>query len=115
MKKYEVESGTQLNKNPDWEITSGPNKGKTVDAMYTTDNLTQKEIDGLNKFYEKSMTVIDAKTGKIPGIDNIQKHLNKADFVPIDFRVLTKVNQEIFLNYVKKLPKEQQSKIIIVR
>ena len=45
MKKYEVPSGGTKGKNPDWEITSGPNKGKTVDAMYTTDNLTQKEID----------------------------------------------------------------------
>lgn len=32
--------------------------GKTIDVMYTTDNLTQKEIDGLNKFFETNMTVI---------------------------------------------------------
>ncbi|MEF9956285.1 MAG: VENN motif pre-toxin domain-containing protein [Acinetobacter sp.] len=112
MQKY---SGSTTSKNPDWVITSGPNKGKTVDAMYTTDKLSQKEIEGLNKFYEKNMTVAK-KTGEFPPeIANIQKHLNKADFVPIDFRVLNKKNQSIFLNYVKTLPKSQQSKFIIVR
>ena len=112
MEKY---SGAMIDKNPDWVIKSGPYKDKTVDAMYTTDKLTKKEIDGLNKFYEKSMTVVDTKTGKIPGIENIQKHLNKADFVPIDFRVLTPQNQKIFLNYVKTLPKSQQQQFIILR
>ena len=112
MEKY---SGAMIDKNPDWVIKSGPYKDKTVDAMYTTDKLTKKEIDGLNKFYEKSMTVVDTKTGKIPGIENIQKHLNKANFVPIDFRVLTPQNQKIFLNYVKTLPKSQQQQFIILR
>ncbi|WP_335957390.1 hypothetical protein [Acinetobacter bereziniae] len=105
MKKYE---GATTTKNPDWEIISGPNKGKTVDAMYTTDKLSQKEIDGLNKYYEKNMTKGSEK-------DKIQDHLGKADFVPIDFRVLNPSNQEIFLNYVKTLPKSQQNQFIIMR
>ncbi|WP_308464289.1 hypothetical protein [Acinetobacter guillouiae] len=81
---------------------------KKVDAMYTTDKLSQKEIDGLNKFYEKNMTLRDEK-------QNIQNHLNKADFVPVDFRVLTPENQRVFLDYIKTLPASQQSKIIIMR
>ena len=105
MEKY---NGTTTTKNPDWRITSGPNKGKTVDAMYTTDKLSQKEIDGLNKFYEKNMTKGSEK-------DKIQDHLGKADFVPIDFRVLNPSNQEVFLNYVKTLPKSQQNQFIIMR
>ncbi|WP_287912431.1 hypothetical protein [Acinetobacter sp.] len=105
MEKY---NGTTTTKNPDWKITSGPNKGKTVDAMYTTDKLNQKEIDGLNKFYEKNMTKGSEK-------DKIQDHLGKADFVPIDFRVLNPSNQEVFLNYVKTLPKSQQNQFIIMR
>ncbi|WP_181416011.1 hypothetical protein [Gilliamella apicola] len=32
------------NKSPDFVIISGPNKGKNVDAIYTTDRLTQKDI-----------------------------------------------------------------------
>lgn len=114
MKKYEL-SGGQLNKNPDWEIVSGPNKGKTVDAMYTTDNLSQKEIDGLNKFYEKNMTVSKVLGEPPREVLNIQKHLEKADFVPVDFRVLNESNQKIFLNYIQSLPKAQRDKIIIVR
>jgi len=114
MKKYEL-SGGQLNKNPDWEIVSGPNKGKTVDAMYTTDNLSQKEIDGLNKFYEKNMTVSKVLGEPPREVLNIQKHLGKADFVPVDFRVLNESNQKIFLNYIQTLPKSQRDKIIIVR
>ena len=108
MKKYEVPSGGTKGKNPDWEITSGPNKGKTVDAMYTTDNLTQKEIDGLNKFYEKNMT-------KGAGKDNIQDHLIKADIVAVDFRVLKPENQKLFVDYIKTLSKAEQSKILIMR
>lgn len=89
-------------------ITSGPNKGKTVDAMYTTDRLSQKEINGINKFYEKNMN-----SGG--GEKVIQDHLDKADFVPVDFRVLTQDNQKIFMEYIKTLPKVQQDKIIIMR
>ncbi|WP_335340266.1 VENN motif pre-toxin domain-containing protein [Gilliamella sp. WF3-4] len=108
MERYTPPEGATTGSSPDFIITSGPNKGKTVDAMYTTDKLSQKEIDGLNKFYEKNMSI---GNGKIV----IQDHLKKADFVPVDFRVLTPVNQKIFLDYVKTLPKAQQNKILIMR
>ncbi|MFV9092119.1 hypothetical protein ABQ366_14105 [Serratia fonticola] len=108
MERYAPPPGAKSGTSPDFVITSGPNKGKTVDSMYTTDKLSQKEIDGLNKFYEKNM---NSGSGK----DVIQDHLKKADFVPVDFRVLTPVNQKIFMNYIKTLPKSQQEKIIIVR
>ncbi|WP_272572599.1 two-partner secretion domain-containing protein [Providencia sp. PROV258] len=99
----------------DFIITSGANKGKTVDLMYTTKNLKQAEIDGINKFYEKNMTV-SREAGKLPpGQDQIIKHLNKADIVPVDFSVLTPKNQQIFMDYVKTLPKSQRDKIIILR
>ena len=100
--------GAKSGTSPDFVITSGPNKGKTVDAMYTTDRLSQKEIDGLNRFYEKNMSVGS-------GRDVIQDHLQKADFVPVDFRILTPENQNIFMSYVSTLPKAQQEKIIIMR
>ncbi|UCZ75072.1 hemagglutinin repeat-containing protein [Dickeya zeae] len=102
-------------KNADFIVTSGPNAGKTVDLMYTTKNLSQKEIDGINKFYEKNMTTPKA-LGEIPaGQDQILQHLNKADLVPVDFSVLTPSNQKIFMDYIKTLPKSQQDKIIIMR
>lgn len=31
----------------------------------------------------------------------IQDHLDKAGFVPVDFRVLTQNNQKIFMEYIK--------------
>ncbi|WP_312217405.1 VENN motif pre-toxin domain-containing protein [Pantoea vagans] len=108
MERYTPPPGMITDKTPDFVITSGPNKGKSVDAMYTTDRLSQKEIDGLNKFYEKNM--ISGNGQKV-----IQDHLQKADFVPVDFRVLTSVNQNVFMNYIKTLPKAQQDKIIIMR
>ncbi|KDN13783.1 hypothetical protein [Snodgrassella communis] len=104
-----------VGKNADYIITNGPNKGKTVDLMYTTKNLSQKEIDGINKFFEKNMTVPKV-SGKLPdGKQQILDHLNKADIVPVDFNVLTPKNQRIFTDYVKSLPKSQQDKIIIMR
>ncbi|WP_191938598.1 hemagglutinin repeat-containing protein [Pantoea agglomerans] len=108
MERYTPPPGMITDKTPDFVITSGPNKGKSVDAMYTTDRLSQKEIDGLNKFYEKNM--ISGNGQKV-----IQEHLQKADFVPVDFRVLTSANQNVFMNYIKTLPKAQQDKIIIMR
>lgn len=108
MERYTPLPGTKSGASPDFVITSGPNKGKTVDAMYTTDRLSQKEIDGLNNFYDKNMNF---GNGKIV----IQEHLKKADSVPVDFRVLTPVNQKIFQDYVKTLPGSQQAKFILMR
>ena len=108
MERYSLPSVGNQRESPDFIIISGPNKGKTIDVMYTTDRLSQKEIDGLNKFYEKNMN-----QGR--GKDVIQDHLKKADFVPVDFRVLTPANQKIFIDYIKTLPISQQNKIIIMR
>ncbi|EXB48754.1 hypothetical protein [Acinetobacter sp. 1000160] len=41
------------------------------------------------------------------GRNTIQDHLVKADFVPVDFRVLLPENQIVFLAYVKTFPKAQ--------
>ncbi|ACZ78804.1 protein of unknown function DUF638 hemagglutinin/hemolysin putative [Dickeya parazeae Ech586] len=99
----------------DFIITSGPNAGKTVDLMYTTKNLSQKEIDGMNKFFEKNMTVTFEGQNIPGGQKQILDHLGKADIVPVDFTVLTPSNQKVFMNSIKTLPKNQQDKIIIMR
>ena len=54
---------------------------------------------------------MESGTGK----QQVQDHVNKADIVPVDFRVLTPANQKIFMDYVKTLPAAQQSKIVILR
>lgn len=45
----------------------------------------------------------------------IQEHLEKADFVPVDSRVLTSANKNFVMNYIKKIPEAQQDKSIIMR
>lgn len=72
--------------------------------MFTPDTLKQAELT--NKFFEKNLfrnesTLID--------------RLGKADFVPMDFRFLTDKNQQLFTDVIQRLPKEQQSQIIIFR
>ena len=51
-KMERLPEGTVGTANADFVITTGANKGKTVDLMYTAKNLKQVEIDGINKFYE---------------------------------------------------------------
>ncbi|WP_220176976.1 VENN motif pre-toxin domain-containing protein [Dickeya zeae] len=102
-------------KTADFIISSGSNAGKTVDFMYTTKNLSQKEVDGINKFFEKNMTVVRSP-GKLPaGQQQILDHLNKADIVPVDFSVLSPSNQKLFTDFIKTLPDTQQQKVIIMR
>lgn len=108
MERYKPQAGEAAKASPDFVILSGANKGKTVDFMYTTDKLSSKEVEMLNKFYAKNMSTDGGK--KV-----VLDHLNKADFVPVDFRVLTLENQVVFLGYVKTLSKAQQAKIIILR
>lgn len=102
-------------KTADFIITSGPNAGKTVDLMYTTKNLSPKEIDGMNKFFEKNMTVTLEGQSIPGGQKQILDHLGKADIVPVDFTVLTSSNQKVFMDFIKTPPKNQQDKIIIMR
>ena len=70
MGRYTPPKGATSGTSPDFIITAVPNKGKTVDAIYTTDKLSQKEIDGLNKYYEKNMSIGNDKIV-------IQEHLKK--------------------------------------
>lgn len=88
---------------PDFVITSGLNKGKSVDTMYTTDRLSQKGIDELSKLYKKHDFREWEKV--------IQEYLQKADFVPVDFRVLTSANQNIFMDYIKHCLKSSKIKL----
>ncbi|PTQ87512.1 hypothetical protein C8N29_1187 [Agitococcus lubricus] len=72
-------------------------------------------INRLNQFYEKNMTVLNPKSNVIEGIEQIKEHVQKSDFVPVDFRILNSKNQQIFMNFVKTLPKSAQEKFIIMR
>jgi filamentous hemagglutinin len=102
-------------KAPDFQITEGPNAGKTVDLMYTTAGNSAKEIAGLNKFFEKNMTVPEGPGLPPKGVGQIQEHFNKADVVVMDLRTLTPTNQKILMDYVITLSPAQQGKIVIIK
>jgi CdiA C-terminal tRNase domain len=135
VKRFEG-SGAPGSKTPDFIIASGKNKGKTADMMYTTGEykpgktivqqgkkgqpnkeIKQKgEIEGLNDGFAAQMTKPNPKTNNIPsGIDQINKHLEKADVVVMDFRTLTSQNQKLVTDYLKTLPKAKQDQIMIVK
>ncbi|NBF10938.1 hypothetical protein [Pseudomonas sp. Fl4BN1] len=61
-----------------------------------TGHLSVKEVEGINKVFEKNMVSGREKV-------NIIGHLEKADIVPVDFRVLNDSSQRVFLDYIKAL------------
>ena len=91
------------------------NAGKTVDLMYTTGGGRPAEIAGMNKFFEKNMTVPEAPGKSPPGIGQIQDHLEKANIVMMDFRTLTPQNQQVLRNYINTLSPAQAAKIMIIK
>jgi filamentous hemagglutinin len=60
----------------------------------------------LNKFF-----VNNAKTN----YDQLIKHIEKADIVPLDFRNLTIENQGLVKSWIDSLPSVSKDKIIILR
>jgi len=89
----------------DFEIISGPYKGKTVDMMFTTNNGTQREIDGMNRNFASNFK---------GNIDRLNEHLEKAQVVPLDYRKLTLDSQMLMNQYIQTLPAAQQARIIII-
>lgn len=74
--------------------------------MFTTANGTQKEIDGMNKFFNNNWD---------RNIEQLHGHINKADLIPLDFRKLNSANQERLENYINTLSESERSKLIIMR
>ncbi|QMV53022.1 hypothetical protein [Ewingella americana] len=83
---------------------------KSEHLMYTTNNLSQKDLDGINRFFEKNMTVSKSPEKLPDGKQQILDHLKKSDIVPVDFSLLSPSNHKIFTDYIKTLPKSQQEK-----
>lgn len=114
LKRYEG-SPTFGKKSPDLQITNGENAGKTADLMYTTGAGTPSEIAGMNKYFEKSMTVPKTAGELPPGIKQIQDYSDKTDLVVMDFRTLTPQNQLVLTNYINTLPPAQKSRLRIIK
>ncbi|RUR90825.1 hemagglutinin repeat-containing protein [Pectobacterium polaris] len=90
----------------DFVFSSGPNKGKTVDFMFTTAKGSEKEIEGMNKFFNNNWD---------RNIEQLRTHLDKADIVPLDFRNLNVDNQHRLLNHINSLSQADKAKIVIMR
>jgi RHS repeat-associated protein len=92
---------------PDYKFTSGPPKGKTFDIMYTVD--AAEKIKLMNRQLTKSPVAIEK------AIEDIEDHLNKSDFVVMDFRNLSTVAQYAIEMYVNYGACSAPEKVIIVR
>jgi hypothetical protein len=96
-------------KNPaDFTIRGGELDGKTIDFLYTINNEYAK--DKLNANFLLKIRDENA------AYDNLVKHVNKADFVPLDFRTLNEANQSKLLNNViPRLTPAQQAQLLIIK
>ena len=107
-------NGDLNGKNPDFVIQSGKLKGKTVDVMFSVENDAYR-ITHFNQNFLRTTK----KKGKVSSVweekkDNIQKHLQKADIVPLDMRYLNTENQQKILSYVLSLPENQRRQFIVI-
>lgn len=89
-------------KNPDFIFVDGPYAGKTVDFMWTD----QSRSVQLNKFFS-----VNAERN----LDQLVRHMEKADIVPLDYRNLTIENQNIINGWVERFSQEQKAKLLILR
>ncbi len=88
----------------DFVFSSGPNAGKTVDFMLTPDSVLQ--AGKINNYFGKNTAGFS---------DQLGAHLNKADFVPMDTRFLSRPNQKLLMDIINDQPAQLQSKIILFR
>ena len=77
----------------------------TIDFMYTQDPSNLFKVEKFNQYFAD--TELRWKDHQL----NIQKHLAKADIVPLDLRQLNQLNRMKLVAYVLSLPQEQQAKI----
>ena len=96
---------------PDFIVTSEGGviaSQSTIDFMYTMDGIPDYKLQKFNEYFANTPQAWAAQ--KI----NIQKHIAKADVVPLDLRQLNALNRLKLLNYVLSLPKEQSDKIVFI-
>lgn len=83
--------------------------GQKLDFMYTMYGEKPEKIEKYNRFFAHTD---EAWKSKIKGI---QKHLTKADIVPMDLRYIIDAQNHVkLISYVLSLPKEQQQKIVFI-
>lgn len=86
----------------DFVVVYGPNKGKTVDFLFTPN--TKLNESKFNQFFDNNWSTTKGK---------IDEHLAKSDIVPMDMRSIESLqHRKQIENYVKTKPLIQQSKVI---
>ncbi|WP_337049425.1 RHS repeat-associated core domain-containing protein [Serratia fonticola] len=90
----------------DFVFINGPMQGKTIDFMWTLDN--PSAIQKMNEAFQKPR-FLKQNHGQL------MSHLNKADIVPLDYRNLTPVNQQLVNQWIIKLEPIQRDKILIMK
>lgn len=81
---------------------------QSIDFMFTEDAQSLGNIQKLNDYFCHTPESWTRKQ------INIQKHLQKADIVPLDLRHLSAVNRAKLLTYVLSLPEEQRNRIYLM-
>ena len=105
----ELEIGTMrragaVDRPGDFVVVYGPNKGKTVDFLFTPDNQYQKSK--FNQYFDNNW-----ETNK----RTIDDHISKSDIVPMDMRNITSLkHRQKVENYVKTKSLLEQSKIVFM-
>lgn len=103
LKRYDLP-----NKNPpDFMVVSDglPETWLTLDFMFTADVKNEYKLNAFNVHLLKYWDDV---------VENIQKHLRKADIVPLDLRPLTAMNRAKIIAYVVSLDEEQRNKITLI-
>ena len=77
----------------------------TLDFMFTADLANEYKLRGFNANVANKWDAVE---------HNIQKHLNKADMLPLDLRPLNALNRAIVIAYVVSLSEEQRNKITLI-
>jgi len=88
----------------DFIIEAGPRQGQSVDFMFTADN--PKAIANMNKYFPENLTTT---------ISKLYEHLNGNEIVPLDFRRLDPVNQNLIMNEIGTMDSALKSKIIVIK
>jgi len=87
----------------DFIITEGPQKGKSVDLMFTADS--PKQVEMMNKFFDTNWAKVEQQ---------LTSHLKKADIVPLDFRNLNSAARSKVMEHLKSIDATQRAKVIIL-
>ena len=77
----------------------------TLDFMFTADLANEYKLRGFNANVANKWDAVER---------NIQKHLNKADILPLDLRPLNALNRAKVIAYVVSLSEEQRNKITLI-